>query len=71
MERWEIILKENPDLFQPVKKNWSPEEIALAYELVNSYTGKAIRDTGCSSCRRSTIGRAIKISQEWGNSSKT
>ena len=65
MESWEIILQENPDLFKQVKKNWSPEEIALAYELVNSYTGKAIRDTGCGSCRRSTIGKAIKIATDW------
>ena len=65
MESWEIILQENPDLFKQVKRNWSLEEVALAYELVNSYTGKAIRDTGCGSCRRSTIGKAIKIAQEW------
>ena len=65
MERWEQILQDHRDLFQPIKKNWSLEEIALAYELVNSYTGKSIRDTGCGSCRRSTIGRAIKIAQEW------
>ena len=65
MESWEIILQENPDLFKQVKRNWSLEEVALAYELVNSYTGKAIRDTGCGSCRRSTIGKAIKIAKDW------
>ena len=65
MERWEEILQEHRDLFQPVKRNWSPEELTLAYELVNSYTGKNLIDTGCSSCRRSTVGRAIKIAQEW------
>lgn len=65
MESWEIILQENPDLFKQVKRNWSLEEVALAYELVNSYTGKAIRDTGCGSCRRSTIGKAIKIATDW------
>ena len=65
MERWEEILMNHSDLFQPIKKNWSLEEVTLAYELVNSYTGKAIRDTGCGSCRRSTIGRAIKIAKDW------
>ncbi len=65
MERWEEILQEHPNLFRQVKKNWNIEEIALAYELVNSYMGKSLRDTGCGSCRRSTIGRAIKIASEW------
>lgn len=63
--RWEEILHDHTELFQAVKKNWSPQEIALAYELVNSYTGKVIKDTGCGACRRSTISRAIKIAQEW------
>lgn len=67
--RWEEILQEHPNLFQQVKKNWSIEEVALAYELVNSYTGKSLRDTGCSSCRRSTIGKAIKIASEWSKPS--
>ena len=65
MEKWEIILQEHQDLFRPVKRNWSQEEVALAYELVSSYTGKVLTDTGCGACRRSTIGKAIKIATEW------
>ena len=65
MELWEIILQENPDLFKQVKRNWSLSKVKLAYKLVNSYTGKNLVDTGCGSCRRSTISRAIKIAQEW------
>jgi hypothetical protein len=71
MELWETILKDNPDLFKPVKRNWSLSEVKLAYELVNSYTGKSLVDTGCGSCRRSTITRAIKIADEWRNSSNS
>ena len=71
MELWETILKDNPDLFKPVKRNWSLSEVKLAYELVNSYTGKNLVDTGCGSCRRSTITRAIKIASEWRNIDKT
>jgi hypothetical protein len=65
MERWEEILRDHRGLFTPVARNWPPQELALAYELVASYTGKAQRDSGCGACRRSTIQRAIKIAQGW------
>ena len=65
MTEWEQILQDNPDLFKQVKRNFTLEEVQLAYRLVNSYTGKNLVDTGCSSCRRSTISRAIKIASEW------
>ena len=65
MERWEEILRDHGDKFVPEARNWNPEDLALAYELVGSYTGKPQRDTGCGACRRSTITRAIKIAKEW------
>jgi hypothetical protein len=65
MERWEEIIRDHGDRFVPTAKNWNGEDIALAYELVSSYTGRQVVDTGCGSCRRSTIQRAVKIVHEW------
>lgn len=65
MERWEEIIRDHRSLFVPSRRTWNNDEINLAYELVASYTKLNIRDTGCGSCRRSTITRAIKIAQEW------
>lgn len=59
------ILTQNEELFTNPVRNWSVEELSIAYALVNAHTGQNLRDTGCGSCRRGTIGRAIKIYNDW------
>jgi|LakMenEpi03Aug12_release.lakeMendotaPanAssembly.Ray.scaffolds.fasta_scaffold2739410_2 hypothetical protein len=68
MEDWKVELETNIDLFQPVKRNWQPDELAIAYRIYNGYYGTAIRDTGCGSCRRSVLQHLIKIAEEYRKS---
>jgi hypothetical protein len=70
MKEWEEDLIRNINLFQPVKKTWQPQELAIAYKIYNGYTGTTLRDTGCGSCRRSVITRCIKIAEEYRNKLK-
>jgi len=68
MQDWEIMLQENLDLFQPVKRIYTPEELQKAYFIYNGYYNRNLKDTGCGSCRRSVIGHLIKIAEDWRNS---
>ena len=60
---WEEELKANLELFQEAKKNWSGDEMALAYRIYNGYNGTALRDSGCGSCRRSVIAHCMNIAK--------
>jgi hypothetical protein len=64
---WQEKLQANLSKFTPERRTWTPEEMALAYEIDNEANGLNNRDTGCGSCRRAVISRvrnlAKKISQ--------
>jgi len=56
------IIEENLHLFtNPNKKVWQPEEMRIVYQIKNLADGTSVVDTGCNSCRRSTVTRARKI----------
>ena len=61
MEAWEQELRNNLHLFEPVKKVWQPDVMAIAYRVYNGHYGTALRDTGCGSCRRSVLAHCLKI----------
>jgi hypothetical protein len=64
MEDWQILLDENLDLFKPVKRTWTPEEMQKAYFIYNGHYGKSLRDTGCGSCRRSVLQHLFNIAEK-------
>lgn len=56
------IIEDNLQLFtNPNKKVWQPDELRIAYQIKNLADGTNVVDTGCNSCRRSTVTRARKI----------
>ena len=56
------IIEDNLSLFtNPNKKVWQPAEMRIAYQIKNLTDGTNVIDTGCNSCRRSTVTRARKI----------
>jgi hypothetical protein len=65
MEAWEQELRNNLHLFEPVKKVWQPDEMAIAYRVYNGHYGTALRDTGCGSCRRSVLAHCLKIADKF------
>jgi hypothetical protein len=65
MEAWEQELRNNLHLFEPVKKVWQPDEMAIAYRVYNGHYGTALRDTGCGSCRRSVLAHCLKIAEKY------
>ena len=65
---WEEELKANIHLFNRVKRNWQPDEMALAYRIYNGYNGTALRDTGCGSCRRSVLAHLFKLAENYQKS---
>jgi hypothetical protein len=62
---WEEELKANIHLFNRVKRNWQPDEMALAYRIYNGYNGTVLIDTGCGSCRRSVLAHCVKIAKDF------
>ena len=71
MEAWEQELRNNLHLFEPVKKVWQPDEMAIAYRVYNGHYGTALRDTGCGSCRRSVLAHCLKIADNIRSENKT
>jgi hypothetical protein len=61
---WQEELEQNISLFDEPKKNWSGDELALAYRIYNGYNGTYLVDTGCGSCRRSVIAHCMKIAKD-------
>ena len=62
---WEEELKANLELFQEQKKNWSGDELAMAYRIYNGFNNVHLVDTGCGSCRRSVIAHCMKIAKDF------
>jgi len=62
---WEDKLKENLHTFSPERRTWTPQELALAYEIDNEANGLRNRDTGCGSCRRAVIARVRKLTERF------
>lgn len=65
MEAWEKELVDNLHLFEPFKRVWQPNEMAIAYRVYNGHYGSALRDTGCGSCRRSVLSHCLKIAEKY------
>ena len=58
MQAWEIELTHNLEMFTSDKKNWTPEELQMAYRIWNGALGEKHgykHDTGCGSCRRDVV----------------
>jgi hypothetical protein len=56
------IIEDNLHLFtNPNKRVWSADEMRIAYQIKNLTDGTNVIDTGCNSCRRSTVTRTRKI----------
>jgi hypothetical protein len=62
---WQEELIANMDLFEDVKKNWTGNELAIAYRIYNGHHGTGLIDTGCGRCRRSVISHCIHIAKEF------
>lgn len=62
---WEEKLKANLSKFSSDRRTWTPEELALAYEIDNEANGLRNRDTGCGSCRRAVIARVRKLAERF------
>lgn len=62
---WEEKLKSNLPVFTDGRRNWTNEELALAYEIDNEANGLNNRDTGCGSCRRAVISRVRKLAERF------
>lgn len=64
---WQEELKANLNLFNGNKRQWQPEELAIAYKIYNGHYGTNLRDTGCGSCRRSVLAHCHKIAQKFAS----
>jgi len=64
---WQDELRANLGLFNGKKRQWQPEELAIAYRVYNGYYGTALRDTGCGSCRRSVLAHCHKIAVKFAS----
>ncbi len=62
---WQEELEANINLFQEPKKNWSGDELAMAYRIYNGFNNTNLVDTGCGSCRRSVISHCLNIAKNF------
>ncbi len=62
---WQEELEANLELFQEQKKNWSAEEMAMAYRIYNGHHGTVLKDSGCGACRRSVIAHCLNIAKNF------
>ena len=60
------LIQENLSLFTNTNKRvWSAEELKIAYQIKNLADATNVIDTGCNSCRRTTVTRARKIVEKY------
>ena len=60
------LIQENLSLFTNTNKRvWSAEELKIAYQIKNLADATNVIDTGCNSCRRTTVTRARKIVENY------
>lgn len=58
------LIQENLPLFtNPNKRVWLADELRIVYQIKNLADGTNVVDTGCGSCRRSTVTRVRKVVQ--------
>jgi hypothetical protein len=59
---WQDLVVLYGHLFtNPNKRTYNAQEVSIAYQIMNAHDGTDVKDTGCSSCRRSTFARVRKI----------
>lgn len=61
MSLQELIQQYGSLFTNPNKRTYPAAEMAIAYQIMNAHDNTNVQDTGCSSCRRTTLARVRKI----------
>lgn len=59
------LFSQNSHLFEKPKNTWTAAEMAIVYQIYNSYMGANEKDSGCSGCRSGKVQLVRKAYEEY------